>query len=83
MHFDVYNGDADGICSLLQLRLENPLMAERVTGVKRDISLLERVQANAGDHVTVLDISMAKNREALKRFRNGLFMSVYEIINIS
>ncbi len=67
MQFDVYNGDADGICSLLQLRLENPLMAERVTGVKRDISLLERVQANAGDHVTVLDISMAKNREALNR----------------
>ena len=67
MQFDVYNGDADGICSLLQLRLENPLTAERVTSVKRDISLLERVQANAGDHVTVLDISMAKNSTALNR----------------
>ena len=67
MHFDVYNGDADGICSLLQLRLENPLTTERVTGVKRDIALLERVQASAGDHVTVLDISMVKNNAALQR----------------
>ena len=67
MQFDVYNGDADGICSLLQLRLENPLTTERVTGVKRDIALLERVQASAGDHVTVLDISMAKNNAALQR----------------
>ena len=23
--FDVFNGDADGICALLQLRLANPL----------------------------------------------------------
>ena len=67
MQFDVYNGDADGICSLLQLRLENPLTTERVTGVKQDIALLERVQAGAGDHVTVLDISMAKNNAALQR----------------
>ena len=67
MQFDVYNGDADGICSLLQLRLENPLTTERVTGVKRDIALLERVQASAGDNVTVLDISMAKNNAALQR----------------
>ena len=69
MQFDVYNGDADGICSLLQLRLENPLTTERVTGVKRDIALLERVQASAGDHVTVLDISMAKNSAALRFVR--------------
>ena len=67
MQFDVFNGDADGICSLLQLRLENPIKSQLVTGIKRDIALLERVAAEAGDHVTVLDLSMVKNRDALDR----------------
>ena len=31
MHFDVFNGDADGICSLLQLRLQQPADSQRVT----------------------------------------------------
>ncbi len=39
----------------------------RVTGVKRDIMLLERVDAQAGDEVTVLDISLARNAAALHR----------------
>ena len=64
-YFDVFNGDADGICALHQLRLSRPLDSTLVTGVKRDISLLRRVDAAAGDEVTVLDISMDKNREAL------------------
>ncbi|MDG2459851.1 MAG: DHH family phosphoesterase [Luminiphilus sp.] len=67
MQFDVFNGDADGICSLLQLRLTHPLASQRVTGVKRDIALLDRVSAGAGDQITVLDISMAKNKTALER----------------
>ncbi len=65
--FDVFNGDADGICALHQLRLADPREAELVTGVKRDIALLKRVQAKAGDRVTVLDISLDKNREDLIR----------------
>lgn len=65
--FDVFNGDADGICSLLQLRQVEPRQATLVTGVKRDISLLERVQASTGDQVTALDISMEKNQTALRR----------------
>ena len=64
--FDVFNGDADGICALLQLRLAEPRDATLVTGVKRDISLLGRVQAGEGDRVTVLDISLDKNREPLE-----------------
>ena len=39
MLFDVFNGDADGICALLQLRLERPLATQLITGVKRDIQL--------------------------------------------
>ena len=65
--FDVFNGDADGLCALHQLRLADPADAELVTGPKRDISLLKRVQAGAGDCVTVLDIALAKNRDALDR----------------
>ena len=64
-YFDVFNGDADGICSLHQLRLVAPRDAALVTGVKRDIGLLGRVAAQAGDAVTVLDVSLDANREAL------------------
>ncbi len=64
---DVFNGDADGICALQQLRLVEPIESTLVTGPKRDISLLKRVKAQAGDHVTVLDIALSKNREALDR----------------
>jgi len=68
MHLiDVFNGDADGLCALHQLRLAEPGDSELVTGPKRDISLLKRVQAQAGDRVTVLDIALSKNRDALDR----------------
>ncbi|MCF6219006.1 MAG: DHH family phosphoesterase [Gammaproteobacteria bacterium] len=63
--FDVFNGDADGICALQQWRLANPEKSSRVTGVKRDISLLKRVNATSGDQVAVFDISLDKNRDAL------------------
>ncbi|KAB2320055.1 acetyltransferase [Betaproteobacteria bacterium SCN1] len=63
--FDVFNGDADGICALHQLRLAAPAASQLITGPKREIDLLKRVRAQAGDRVTVLDISLAKNRTAL------------------
>src|SRR5574340_146788 len=62
---DVFNGDADGICALHQLRLSDPAESELITGPKRDISLLKRVRAQAGDRITVLDIALSKNRDAL------------------
>ena len=65
IHYDVFNGDADGICALHQLRLAYPRDSQLITGVKRDITLLERVVAKPGDKITVLDISLDKNREAL------------------
>ncbi|AOL05547.1 MULTISPECIES: acetyltransferase [Burkholderia] len=63
--FDVFNGDADGICALHQLRLVTPAESVLVTGPKRDITLLSRVPAVYGDTVTVLDVSLDANREAL------------------
>jgi len=67
LQYDVFNGDADGICALHQLHLADPADSELVTGPKRDISLLKRVHAQAGDRVTVLDIALSKNRDALDR----------------
>ncbi len=69
--FDVFNGDADGICALHQLRLAEPRESVLVTGVKRDIALLQQVEAVRGDAVTVLDISMDKNRDDLQRLLNA------------
>lgn len=65
MNYDVFNGDADGICALHQLRLAFPAANELVTGTKREIDLLQRVEAVPGDEVTVLDLAMSRNREAL------------------
>ena len=64
---DVFNGDADGICALQQIRLAEPGESVLVTGVKRDIALLDRVTARPGDEVTVLDVSLDRNRDALTR----------------
>jgi len=62
-----FNGDADGLCALQQLRLVETQRATLVTGVKRDITLLRRIQGQAGDAVTVLDVSLHQNREDLLR----------------
>jgi len=65
--FYAFNGDADGLCALQQLRLTDSREATLVTGVKRDIQLLRRVNAMAGDEITVLDISLDANRDDLHR----------------
>ncbi|HKA40111.1 MAG TPA: acetyltransferase, partial [Burkholderiales bacterium] len=65
--YDIFNGDADGICALQQLRLEEPRASVLVTGVKRDVHLLDRVNAAAGDELTVLDISLKTNAGDVKR----------------
>ncbi len=65
-YFDVFNGDADGICSLHQLRLHEPKPESTlITGVKRDIKLLEQIEGEKNSVITVLDISLASNRQAL------------------
>lgn len=67
--YDVFNGDADGICSLIQLRLNDPKESMLVTGVKRDISLLKKIESevSSDDEVIVLDVSMDKNISSLKK----------------
>lgn len=66
--YDIFNGDADGLCALQQLRLAEPCPeAILVTGTKRDIRLLDQVEAAAGDQLTVLDVSLDSNRAGLER----------------
>jgi hypothetical protein len=63
-YIDVFNGDADGICALHQLRLADPRPdAMLVTGVKRDIQLLHKLSNVQGKVITVLDISLDSNRQ--------------------
>jgi hypothetical protein len=63
----VFNGDADGLCALQQLRLIEGAGAALVSGVKRDIRLLSLVEAGADCRVTVLDLSHDRNRADVER----------------
>lgn len=64
---DVFNGDADGICAIHQIRLAEPGESTLVTGVKRNINLLKDLEVKADDQLTILDISLDKNRDDLVR----------------
>ncbi|MBL7000503.1 MAG: hypothetical protein ISR73_11625, partial [Gammaproteobacteria bacterium] len=69
--YDIFNGDADGICALQQLRLKNPLQSTLITGIKREIDLFSRINAEANDQITALDISFDKNREGVRAALNA------------
>lgn len=78
-HYDVFNGDADGICALVQLRLANPLESELITGVKRDIALVKQVPISEASSLTVLDISLDKNCSAVdQQLENGSSVHYYD-----
>lgn len=64
-HADIFNGDADGIIALLQLRLAEPRESVLITGIKRDIQLVQQVDLDTIKSMTILDISMEKNVGAL------------------
>lgn len=79
LFIDVFNGDADGICALHQLRLDQPRPeALLVTGVKRDIRLLSKIDDISDAAITVLDVSLDRNRNDLLRLL-GLRNRVYYI----
>jgi len=71
MNYDIFNGDADGICALIQLRLAEPRTSTLITGIKRDIQLLKKIDAGSGDKLVVLDVSLDKNHESLQQFLNA------------
>jgi single-stranded DNA-specific DHH superfamily exonuclease len=65
--YDVFNGDADGICALAQLRLAEPKESVLISGIKRDIELLEQVPLGQAATITALDISFDKNRDRVSK----------------
>ncbi len=66
-YYDVFNGDSDGICALHQLRMAEPRpTATLITGVKRDIRLLDRLAGIKNAEITVFDISLDSNRQPLE-----------------
>ncbi len=72
MYYDVFNGDADGIIALHQLRLQDPRpQAHLITGVKRNIKLLGQIADVENCRLTVLDISLHSNRDDLLRLLAG------------
>ncbi len=78
MHYDIFNGDADGICALHQLRLAEPIPdAQLITGVKRDIKLLAQVAPQPAAHLTVLDVSLDSNRTFLVQLLQAGHKIVY------
>ncbi|MEN8135391.1 MAG: acetyltransferase [Thermodesulfobacteriota bacterium] len=65
-YYDVFNGDSDGICALHQLRMAEPRPnATLITGVKRDIRLLDHLAGIENAEITVFDISLDSNRQPL------------------
>lgn len=71
MDYDIFNGDADGLCALHMLRLHAPAQRTLITGVKRDIELLRHVPAAPGSDLLVLDISLDANAAELQRLLDG------------
>lgn len=77
-YYDVFNGDADGICALHQLRLARPQAdAILVTGVKRDIKLLTKLSDVIDSTITVFDVSLDRNRDDLNRLLTGKNLVTY------
>ena len=73
IEMDVFNGDADGLFAAHQLRLAepgpDPARVTVVTGLKREIALLERIEVPAAGamEIRVFDIALSRNRAALDR----------------
>lgn len=65
-NYDVFNGDADGICALHQLRMAEPRDSCLITGVKRDIELLQNLPRDQALDVTVLDVCFDRNEAQVR-----------------
>jgi hypothetical protein len=63
MHVEVFNGDADGLCALRQWRAQHGKAELSITGVKRDIALVQHVPQQATD-VAIFDVSHRVNEAA-------------------
>ncbi len=66
--YDIFNGDADGLCAIHQLRLAKPRPSSKlITGVKRDIALIAQVPLEPGARLRVCDISLRVNIKSVAK----------------
>jgi hypothetical protein len=76
---DVFNGDADGLCALVQLRRNTPKQSILITGVKRNIALLKNITNGKNAQITVLDVSFEKNAQDVERLlKQGAHISYFD-----
>ncbi len=66
MRWFAFNGDADGICSMVQWGLVHGLEGKTITGVKRDIDLLRKINPESGEEIICMDISLARNHSTAR-----------------
>ena len=64
--YDLFNGDADGLCALHQLRMHQPRDSTLLTGVKRDIELLRKLPRGLALEVSVLDVCFDRNVDEVR-----------------
>jgi hypothetical protein len=64
----LFNGDADGLISQHMLYLSGLRPTLRITGMKRDISLMQRLPQDFTGDVYAIDISLKTNAEAARAF---------------
>jgi hypothetical protein len=62
---DVCNGDADGLCSILQWRLHEPKESTILALLDAESSLVGRVHTRPGDEFLICDIPIEPNRSTL------------------
>ena len=77
MRWFAFNGDADGICSMVQWGLVHGLEGNTVTGVKRDIELLSKIVPESGDEIICMDISLARNHSRARELCERGFKSTW------
>ena len=77
-HFDVFNGDADGLCALHQLRLAAPLESDLVSGPKRDIGLLARESVRPLQALAQVRGRWNRTELVRKRLRHRLLLPAVE-----
>lgn len=77
MLVDVFNGDADGITSVLQFKKHTNSDSKLITGVKRDIDLLRKIDINKTKELRVFDISLEKNLTYIKSIIKNKINTIY------
>lgn len=64
--FDVFNGDADGLCARQQMYLANPGQTVCISGCRRDYRLFDGIDAQSGDTLRAFDIPYRANQSTLQ-----------------